>query len=76
MKPISISFSTAIFIVFLVLKLTGSISWSWWWVTAPLWLPFLAVCLIVFFVCLFLLLFEKMTNVLDKTFDGEANNNE
>lgn len=26
-----------LFVVFLVLKLTGTISWSWWWVTAPLW---------------------------------------
>lgn len=25
------------FIVFLTLKLTGYINWSWWWVTAPLW---------------------------------------
>jgi hypothetical protein len=24
-------------IVFIVLKLTGVIDWSWWWVTAPLW---------------------------------------
>jgi Icc-related predicted phosphoesterase len=28
-----------LFVVFLVLKLTGFIAWSWWWVTAPLWLP-------------------------------------
>lgn len=27
-----------LFIVFLVLKLTGVIAWSWWWVTCPLWL--------------------------------------
>ena len=27
----------ATFIVFLVMKLTGYIDWSWWWVTAPLW---------------------------------------
>ncbi len=26
-----------LFITFLVLKLTGVIAWSWWWVTAPLW---------------------------------------
>lgn len=26
------------FIVFLVLKLVGVINWSWWWVTAPLWI--------------------------------------
>lgn len=24
-------------IVFIILKLTGYISWSWWWVLAPLW---------------------------------------
>ena len=29
----------AVFIVFLVLKLTGHITWSWWWVTSPLWIP-------------------------------------
>ena len=26
-----------LFVVFLVLKLTEAIDWSWWWVTAPLW---------------------------------------
>lgn len=30
----------ALFITFLVLKLTGVIDWSWWWVTAPLWAGF------------------------------------
>lgn len=34
-----IGFGTVLFIVFLVLKLTGVIDWSWWWVTAPLWIP-------------------------------------
>lgn len=29
----------ALFLIFLVLKLTDNIDWSWWWVTAPLWLP-------------------------------------
>lgn len=24
-------------ILFIGLKLTGVIDWSWWWVTAPLW---------------------------------------
>ena len=32
-----ISLSSAVFIVFLVLKLTGHIDWSWWWVVCPLW---------------------------------------
>lgn len=28
-----------LFLVFLVLKLCKVIEWSWWWVTAPLWIP-------------------------------------
>lgn len=24
-------------VAFVVLKLTGIITWSWWWVTAPFW---------------------------------------
>lgn len=32
-----------LFVAFLVLKLTGVIAWSWWWVTAPLWGPFMLV---------------------------------
>jgi hypothetical protein len=26
-------------IIFLILKLTNNITWSWWWVTAPIWIP-------------------------------------
>lgn len=28
-----------LFLVFLTLKLTDVIDWSWWWVTAPIWAP-------------------------------------
>lgn len=31
------SFASLLFLLFLALKLTGVINWSWWWVTAPLW---------------------------------------
>ncbi len=34
-----IGFGTVLFLVFLILKLTGNIDWSWWWVTSPLWIP-------------------------------------
>ena len=30
-------------IVFITLKLTGYIAWSWWWVLSPLWLGFVVV---------------------------------
>ena len=36
-------------IVFVVLKLTGNIGWSWWWVLSPLWLSasFVVLCLVL-----------------------------
>lgn len=35
----SISLPGILFLIFLVLKLTNNIDWSWWWVTSPLWIP-------------------------------------
>lgn len=32
-----IGFLGALALLFIGLKLTGYIDWSWWWVTAPLW---------------------------------------
>ena len=32
------SFTGLLFLVFLTLKLTNVINWSWWLVTAPLWI--------------------------------------
>lgn len=32
-----IGFLGLLALVFIVLKLTGTIDWSWWWVTSPLW---------------------------------------
>lgn len=34
-----IGFGGLLTIVFLVLKLTGVIAWSWWWIFAPIWIP-------------------------------------
>ena len=36
-------------IVFITLKLTGYIAWSWWWVLAPMWMP-LAIILPIFII--------------------------
>jgi hypothetical protein len=27
-------------LIFITLKLTDYIDWSWWWVLAPIWIPF------------------------------------
>lgn len=50
---------TVLFIVFLILKLTKTIAWSWWWVTAPLWGPFALVVFIMIFVGLFVAIFDR-----------------
>jgi hypothetical protein len=38
--------------VFLVLKLTSAVGWSWWWVMAPLWITVLAAVLVAAVVAL------------------------
>ena len=41
-SSIGIGLGGAVFLIFLVLKLVGIepvASWSWWWVTCPLWIP-------------------------------------
>lgn len=45
-----IGFGSALFLVFLVLKLTDTIDWSWWWVSAPLWAPLALVLAIIIMV--------------------------
>jgi hypothetical protein len=32
---------TLLLILFIGLKLTNHIDWSWWWVLSPLWIPFI-----------------------------------
>ena len=40
-----------LFVVFLVLKLTHVIEWSWWLVTAPLWGGFLLGVIVFIIAC-------------------------
>jgi hypothetical protein len=41
-KSKGMGIGTILFLIFMTLKLTGDIDWSWWWVTAPLWIPLVA----------------------------------
>jgi hypothetical protein len=47
-------------IVFIVLKLTGYIDWSWWWVTLPFWGGIVLVLLVLGIIALFALIYEMM----------------
>jgi hypothetical protein len=42
-----IGLGVILFLIFMTLKLTGNIDWSWWWVTSPLWIPFVAAAVIL-----------------------------
>lgn len=56
---ISIGFSGILFIVFLILKLTNVIAWSWWWVTAPLWITIALNILIIISIALFQIIIHR-----------------
>lgn len=45
-----IGFTGLLTIVFIVLKLLGVITWSWWWVLSPIWI---AAILIILWVILY-----------------------
>ena len=49
-------------VIFVVLKLVGVISWSWWWVFSPILIP-----LAIFFVLLIIkLILETLEKMIDK----------
>lgn len=53
----TINFSSLLLLTFIVLKLCNVITWSWWWVLSPVWIP-IALGLIIG--GLIMLLFKKV----------------
>jgi len=47
----TLTFCDLLAVAFIVLKLTGVIKWSWWWVLSPIWIP-LAIALVVIIIML------------------------
>lgn len=47
-------------VLFVFLKLTGKIAWSWWWVTSPFWIGSVVAILFVIFVLLLVFLGESL----------------
>ena len=41
------TFGDLLLAAFIVLKLTGVIDWSWWWVLSPLWIPIVFMLVVV-----------------------------
>lgn len=73
MEGKGIGLGTILFVVFLVLKLCGVIDWSWWWVTAPIWIP-VAFCLLIIIItviCFPKEFTEKLKESIDKELKKE-----
>ena len=54
-----ISFTGALTVLFIGLKLTHVINWSWWWVLSPIWISFLIVITFLIIFLLFAIIIEK-----------------
>lgn len=50
---------TVLFFIFLTLKLCDKIDWSWWWVTAPLWIPLVLLAIFVAFCLIMAVIFNR-----------------
>ena len=47
---VKISTLSTLGIIFVVLKLCGVISWSWWWVLCPFWLPAFFIGVVILYI--------------------------
>jgi len=54
-----VGFCGLLTILFVALKLTGYIDWSWWWVTSPLWIGFAVVMVFIVIAVVVSLWLEK-----------------
>ncbi len=41
-----IGFGSLLVLLFIGLKLGGIITWSWWWVLSPIWIPILLILVV------------------------------
>lgn len=57
-KSGGIGFCGLLTVLFIGLKLTGYIAWSWWWVLSPLWIPVALVLAIIVVLLVVLGLFK------------------
>ena len=60
-----IGLPTLLTVLFVGLKITGYIDWSWWWVVSPLWIGFVAVIAFFIIAIIFLLIVGLIVSLLD-----------
>lgn len=45
---------TTLFFIFLILKLCNIITWSWWWIFAPIWIPIVIAIILTIIMIIFM----------------------
>ena len=51
-KNIGLNLGEVILVVFIILKLTKVIDWSWWWVLSPIWIGIIVVILVLGYIAI------------------------
>ena len=54
-----IGFLGLLCVLFIGLKLTGHIAWSWWWIMAPVWIPITLALIVLGIAGIIYLIAEK-----------------
>lgn len=71
-----IGFCGLLGIVFITLKLCGVINWSWWWVLAPIWIPFCFTISIILIILIFTAFFLRVSKIKSFFDDKKGNDDE
>lgn len=51
-KNIGLNLGEVILVVFVILKLTKVINWSWWWVLSPAWIGLIVVIVMLGYIAI------------------------
>ena len=54
---VGLTFFDILTLIFITLKLTGVITWSWWWVLSPIWICW-GLIIIIVLICFILRYFK------------------
>lgn len=49
-NTVRVGFTGLLTLLFIGLKLTNQIDWSWWWVLSPLWITFILILILAFII--------------------------
>lgn len=66
-----IGFCGLLTVVFIALKLTNVIDWSWWWVLSPLWVWFVVILIVIIFISIWLVI-SSIIDIITQKFKDKT----